>query len=86
MNNKIELFKEVNGGEQDFSHIGWEGKGHHAFWTMAEGYYTAAEILYDKMAESKGNYAIWDSVFYPMSFCYRHYVELRSCFEIDENY
>lgn len=47
-----------------------------AFDTYALGYKNGAEAIYEKFCNSKGNYAMMDTIVYPMVFCYRHMTEL----------
>ena len=59
-----------------FSHFGWEGGSVFSFEVIADSYFSAANLLYNKILDSKGDYAIIDGLVYPMMFLYRHYTEL----------
>ena len=59
-----------------YTYVGWEGTEHIAFETMADGYFLAAEAVYQKFQNSVGEYSILDSIGYPICFLYRHYMEL----------
>lgn len=62
--------------ENDCSYFGWEGIGALALETMAEGYFTAAEVVYDKFKSSENKFCELDKIGYPICFLYRHYMEL----------
>ncbi len=74
------IFREVEDGAQvdpsSFCYFGWEGTGAYAFARYADAYYESACSLYEKIAQSKGQYSVIDSLGITMCFCYRHYVEL----------
>ena len=59
-----------------YTYVGWEGTEHTAFEIMADGYFSAAEAVYQKFQNSAGEYRILDSIGYPICFLYRHYMEL----------
>lgn len=59
-----------------FSHFGWEGTGAFSFYVISEGYWTSAKILLNKMIKNAGDYALVDSLIYPLFFNYRHSIEV----------
>ena len=62
--------------KDDFSHFGWEGMTPLAFYTYADGYRIAADAIFEKFQNSKGDFAVLDSIVYPLCFNYRHMMEL----------
>lgn len=70
-----ELTKEELIARKPFSHFGWEGTEAFSFFTISEGYWDGAKMLLEKMKEESNNFAIVDSLVYPLFFNYRHSVE-----------
>ena len=65
-----------NKNERDYSYFGWEWNGVIAFETIAEGYFTAAESVYQRFASLEGDKSELDMLGYPICFLYLHYVNL----------
>lgn len=70
-----ELTQEELNGRKPFSHFGWEGTGAFSFSTISDGYWDSAKILFEKMKAECNNFAIVDSLVYPLFFNYRHSIE-----------
>lgn len=70
-----ELSEEELIARKPFSHFGWEGTGAFSFFTISDGYWDSAKILLEKMKEECNNFAIVDSLIYPLFFNYRHSIE-----------
>ncbi len=70
-----ELTKEELIARKPFSHFGWEGTGAFSFSTISDGYWNSAKILLERMKEEYNNFAIVDSLVYPLFFNYRHSIE-----------
>lgn len=70
-----ELTNEELSARKPFSHFGWEGSGAFAFNTISDGYWESAKILLKKMIEESNNFAIVDTLIYPLFFNYRHSIE-----------
>ncbi len=70
-----ELTQEEIVGRKPFSHFGWEGDGAFSFLAISDGYWESAKILLEKMVAEYNNFAIVDSLVYPMFFNYRHSIE-----------
>ncbi len=60
---------------QPFSHFGWEGVGAFSFLTISEGYWNCAKIIFEKMKENPNDFAMVDSLIYPLFFNFRHSIE-----------
>lgn len=71
-----ELSNEELIAGKPFSHFGWEGTETFSFLTISDGYWNSAKILLEKMQEECNNFAIVDSLIYPLFFNYRHSIEL----------
>jgi hypothetical protein len=82
MPNKNILFKNLEGEElakkpqNEIAHFGWEGGGSFAFEMIAQSYYEGAETLFEKIQAAGNDFAVIDSLIYPMAFLYRHFIEL----------
>ena len=73
----IELAATLYGKDKNaYTYIGWEGTEATAFETIADGYFLAAEAVFQKFQSSAGDYRVLDGVGYPICFLYRHYMEL----------
>lgn len=59
-----------------FSHFGWEGSGVFSFFTISEGYWNSAKIIFETMKEKPNDFALVDSLIYPLFFNFRHSVEM----------
>lgn len=70
-----ELTKEELNARKPFSHFGWEGTEAFSFFTISEGYWESAKMLLDQMKKESNNFAIVDSLVYPLFFNYRHSIE-----------
>ena len=70
-----ELTNEELSARKPFSHFGWEGSGAFAFNTISDGYWESAKILLKKMIEESNNFAVVDTLIYPLFFNYRHSIE-----------
>lgn len=70
-----ELTPEEIQSQVSFSHFGWEGAGAFSFFTISEGYWTSAKTIFEKMQENPNDFAIVDSLIYPLFFNYRHSLE-----------
>jgi len=70
-----ELTSEEIISRQPFSHFGWEGAGAFSFLTISEGYWNCAQIIFEKMKENPNDFAMVDSLIYPLFFNYRHSIE-----------
>lgn len=70
-----ELTKEELITRKPFSHFGWEGIGAFSFFTISDGYWESAKMLLEKMKKESNNFAIVDSLVYPLFFNYRHSIE-----------
>ena len=70
-----ELTKEELSARKPFSHFGWEGAGAFSFFTISEGYWKSAKMLLERMEKESNNFAIVDSLVYPLFFNYRHSIE-----------
>ena len=70
-----ELTNEELSARKPFSHFGWEGSGAFAFNTISDGYWESAKILLKKMNEESNNFAVVDTLIYPLFFNYRHSIE-----------
>lgn len=71
-----ELTKEELNARKPFSHFGWEGTEAFSFFTISEGYWESAKMLLDQMKKESNNFAIVDSLVYPLFFNYRHSIEI----------
>lgn len=60
---------------QPFSHFGWEGVGAFSFLTISEGYWNCAKIIFEQMKENPNDFALVDSLIYPLFFNFRHSIE-----------
>lgn len=58
-----------------FAHFGWEGDGAFSFLTISDGYWNSAKVLLEKMKEKSNDFAVVDSLVYPLFFNYRHSIE-----------
>ena len=58
-----------------FSHFGWEGSGAFSFLTISDGYWNSAKIIFEEMKESPNDFALVDSLIYPLFFNFRHSIE-----------
>lgn len=58
-----------------FAHFGWEGDGAFSFLTISDGYWNSAKVLLEKMKEKCNDFAVVDSLVYPLFFNYRHSIE-----------
>lgn len=83
--NQVELFNPISDkelpkyGHLDFSHIGWEGTDFDSLEIRADGFWNAAQVIYDRMDKPKeddSTIAFVDSLFYPFCFLFRHFLEL----------
>lgn len=70
-----ELAKEDISAGKPFSHFGWEGSGAFSFLTISDGYWESAKILLEKMTNESNDFAIVDTLIYPLFFNYRHSIE-----------
>lgn len=70
-----ELTKEELIARDPFSHFGWEGAGAFSFLTISDGYWESAKMLLERMEKESNNFAIVDSLVYPLFFNYRHSIE-----------
>ena len=70
-----ELTKEELIARGPFSHFGWEGDGAFSFLTISDGYWESAKMLLERMEKESNNFAIVDSLIYPLFFNYRHSIE-----------
>lgn len=70
-----ELTQEELITRKPFSHFGWEGNGAFSFLTISDGYWESAKLLLEKMKKESNNFAIVDSLVYPLFFNYRHSIE-----------
>lgn len=70
-----ELTNEELSARKPFSHFGWEGSGAFAFNAISDGYWEGAKILLKKMIEESNNFAVVDTLIYPLFFNYRHSIE-----------
>lgn len=61
----------------DFSYFGWEGKNEFAFFSFAEGYKYSADAIFEKFINSAGNFAIIDTLVYPLCYAFRHCMEMQ---------
>ncbi len=59
-----------------FAHFGWEGNGAFSFLTISDGYWNSAKVLLEKMKEERNDFAVVDSLVYPLFFNYRHSIEI----------
>ena len=71
-----ELSKEELNQRKPFSHFGWEGTGPFSFLTMSDGYWESAKIILATMKSKSNDFAIVDSLVYPLFFNYRHSIEV----------
>lgn len=71
-----ELTPEELTNRKPFSHFGWEGTGAFSFYVISDGYWESAKILLNKMIENANNFALVDSLIYPLFFNYRHSIEV----------
>ena len=58
-----------------FTHFGWEGNSAFSFMTISEGYWKSANVLCEYMLANKDDFAVVDSLNYPLFFNYRHSIE-----------
>lgn len=58
-----------------FSHFGWEGDGAVSFLIISDGYWESAKILLEYMKVKYYDFAVVDTLIYPLFFNYRHSVE-----------
>lgn len=70
-----ELTQEEIIARGPFSHFGWEGDGAFSFLTISDGYWESAKMLLERMEKESNNFAIVDSLVYPLFFNYRHSIE-----------
>ena len=63
-----ELTQEELITRKPFSHFGWEGDGAFSFLTISDGYWESAKLLLEKMKKESNNFAIVDSLVYPLFF------------------
>ncbi len=70
-----ELTPEEIRSRMPFAHFGWEGTGAFSFSTISDGYWNGAKVIFENMKENANNFAIVDSLVYPLFFNYRHSVE-----------
>ena len=70
-----ELTQEELIARKPFSHFGWEGAGAFSFLTISDGYWESAKILLERMEKESNNFAVVDSLVYPLFFNYRHSIE-----------
>lgn len=70
-----ELTQEEIIARGPFSHFGWEGDGAFSFLTISDGYWECAKMLLERMKKESNNFAIVDSLVYPLFFNYRHSIE-----------
>lgn len=71
-----ELTKEELAANAPQAHFGWEGTGSLAFEVLADGYKKGAETIYSRMISNPKDFAVVDSLIYPMVFNWRQFVEL----------
>lgn len=73
------IIRELNDQEiherKPFSHFGWEGSGAFSFSTISDGYWGSAKILLEHMKAKCYDFAVIDTLIYPLFFNYRHSVE-----------
>ncbi len=73
------IMRELNDKEiherKPFSHFGWEGSGAFSFSTISDGYWEGAKILLEHMKDKCYDFAVIDTLIYPLFFNYRHSVE-----------
>ena len=43
---------------------------------LREGYYRAGELLAEARLDPNNRYRVWPGIIFPMTYCYRHYLEL----------
>lgn len=70
-----ELSKEELNKRLPFAHFGWEGDGAFSFMTISDGYWSGAKTVLAAMMQNPNNFALVDSLIYPLFFNYRHSVE-----------
>ena len=63
-----ELTQEELIARKPFSHFGWEGAGAFSFLTISDGYWESAKILLERMEKESNNFAVVDSLVYPLFF------------------
>ena len=71
-----EFTKEELITREPFSYFGWEGNGAFSFLTISDGYWECAKMLLERMEKENNNFAIVDSLVYPLFFNYRHSIEI----------
>lgn len=71
-----ELTPEELKSQMPFSHFGWEGSGAFSLFTMSEGYWEGAKLIFEKMKGNPKDFAIVDSLIYPLFFNFRHSIEI----------
>lgn len=67
-----DLSKERN----RYSYFGGDGNGPYAWETVLLGYKNAGDALFEKFKSSEGDYAMTDTLVYPICFVFRQIVEL----------
>lgn len=79
MTNKDIILHELTSDEisagKPFAHFGWEGGKEFSFMCISDGYWESAKIILITMINDSGNFALVDSLIYPLFFNYRHSVE-----------
>lgn len=70
-----ELENEELVQNKPFAHFGWEGGEEFALYVFSDGYWESAKLILDTMIKNKNNFAIVDSLIYPLFFNYRHSIE-----------
>lgn len=70
-----ELSPEEIAQKKPFSHFGWEGTDAFSFYVISDGYWNCAKFLMVKMKENGNNFALVDSLIYPLFYNYRHSIE-----------
>lgn len=70
-----ELMPDEVKSQMPFSHFGWEGSGAFSFLTISDGYWNSAKIIFEKMKENSNDFALVDSLIYPLFFNFRHSIE-----------
>lgn len=70
-----ELTEEELRSRKPFAHFGWEGVGAFSFAVISEAYWGSAKELLEKMKAESKNFAVVDSLVYPLFFNYRHSIE-----------
>lgn len=80
------IIRELSDAEistrRPFAHFGWEGDDSFSFSTISDGYWESAKIILEHMKQNSNDFAIVDTLVYPLFFNYRHSVEtsLKSLF------